>query len=45
VFTENNIRSVRPGHGLHPKFLKQIIGKRARVDLEYGDAISLEMIS
>lgn len=29
VFTEKNIRSVRPGFGLHPKFLKDILGKKS----------------
>jgi pseudaminic acid synthase len=34
LLTENNIRSIRPGFGLHPKYYKQIIGKKARVDIE-----------
>jgi len=36
-FTENNIRSVRPGYGMHPKYLKDILGKRAQKDYEFGD--------
>jgi pseudaminic acid synthase len=36
VFTEQNIRSIRPGYGLHPKYYKEVLGKRARVDLERG---------
>ena len=27
VITERNVRSVRPGFGLHPKYLKDIFGK------------------
>lgn len=37
VFTEKNVRSVRPGFGLHPKYLKDVIGKVAEIDLEKGD--------
>ena len=32
VFTEENIRSVRPGYGMHPKYLKEILGKKADRD-------------
>ena len=35
-FTEENIRSVRPGYGMHPKYLKDILGKTARKDYEFG---------
>lgn len=35
-FTKDNIRSVRPGFGLHPKYLKEILGKKATIDLELG---------
>ncbi len=36
VFTERNIRSIRPGYGMHPKSYKEVLGKRAKVDLERG---------
>jgi N-acetylneuraminate synthase len=36
VFTEENLRSIRPGHGLAPKYLKDILGARAACDLEQG---------
>jgi len=36
VFTAENVRIVRPGHGLAPKFLDLVLGKRAAVDLEPG---------
>lgn len=38
VFTEENIKSVRPGYGMHPKYLKDILGKTAEKDYEFGDA-------
>ena len=44
LFTEKNIRSVRPGFGLHPKHLSRILGKRAAKDLEKGTALSWEMV-
>lgn len=30
VFTQENIRSVRPGYGMHPKYLNDILGKKAQ---------------
>ena len=38
-FSNENIRSVRPGFGLHPKYLKAVLGKRAVRDLEPGDRL------
>lgn len=37
VFTEENIRSVRPGYGMHPKYLKDILGKIANKNYKLGD--------
>lgn len=37
--SEENIRSVRPGYGLHPKYLKKILGKHAKIDLSMGDRL------
>jgi len=34
VFTEENVRSIRPGYGLHPKYLRNILGKRATQDIK-----------
>ena len=42
--TEKNVRSVRPGYGLHPKFLKEVLGKRANKDLEKGERFIWEML-
>jgi pseudaminic acid synthase len=44
VLTEKNIRSIRPGHGLAPKYLKEILGKKANCNLEKGTPLSLELI-
>jgi pseudaminic acid synthase len=44
VFTEENVRSIRPGYGLHPKHLKDVIGRRAKFDVEAGTPLSWDMI-
>lgn len=36
VITEINVRSIRPGYGLHPKYYKEIIGKIFRKEYEKG---------
>ncbi len=44
VFTEENIRSIRPGYGLPPKYLKEILGKCAPQDIKRGVALSWELL-
>ncbi len=44
IITEENVRSVRPGFGLHPKHLNAILGKKFRVDATKGDRMRLEMV-
>lgn len=44
TFTEENVRSIRPGFGLHPKHLKDILGKKAVQDLELGERFSLDFV-
>ncbi|MBQ3601536.1 MAG: pseudaminic acid synthase [Lachnospiraceae bacterium] len=39
IFTEKNVRSVRPGAGLHTKYYEEIIGKRATKDLYYAEPL------
>lgn len=41
LVTAEHIKSIRPGFGLHPKYLQQILGKRANRNLEIGDRIDL----
>jgi len=43
-FTQDNIRSVRPGFGLAPKYLGKVLGKRAKSDLKRGTPLSREHI-
>ena len=44
VVTEKNVRSVRPGFGMHPKYLEELIGKRFYCDCRKGERFSFEMI-
>ena len=38
-FTEDNIKSIRPGYGMHPKHLKDILGKVAQKDYEFASKL------
>jgi pseudaminic acid synthase len=40
IITDDDVRSVRPGYGLPPKFLPRVIGSRARIDIEKHKPIS-----
>lgn len=42
-FTEGNIRSIRPGHGLHTRYLKEITGKVAIRDIKRGTPLTWEL--
>ncbi len=44
IFTNENIRSVRPGYGLHPKYLYEIIGKKATQDIEFATPLDWKHI-
>ncbi len=44
VFSEENIKSIRPGFGLEPKYVKDIVGKKARFDLKKGTPASWDLI-
>lgn len=38
-FTLDNLKSVRPGLSLHPKYLKVILGKKSLKNFKIGDRI------
>ena len=44
MFTKQNVRSVRPGYGLHPKYFDEIVGRRASRDLKRGEPLDRTMI-
>ena len=44
ILTEENVRSVRPGYGLHPKYLKEILGKCASEDIAFATPLCLKLV-
>lgn len=44
VFSEDNVKSVRPGYGLHTKYWGDILGKKAKCDLNKGTAMRWEYV-
>lgn len=42
--TNENVRSIRPGYGMHPKYFKGILGKKFRKDAERGTPLEWGMI-
>lgn len=45
VITTKNIRSIRPGNGMHPKHLNEVLGKKAKTDLVKGTPLSWDIIN
>jgi pseudaminic acid synthase len=44
LFTKENLRSIRPGYGLPPKCINQIIGKRAVINIQKGTPLNWNLI-
>ena len=44
VLTKENVRSIRPGFGLPPKYIDLVLGKRVNRDISYGEALQWNMI-
>lgn len=44
TFTEKNIRSIRPAHGLHPRYLIEVLGRKASREVFSGTPLKWEMI-
>lgn len=43
-FTKENIRVIRPGDGMKPKFFEKVLGKKAKQDLKRGTPLSWEIL-
>ncbi len=44
LFTAQNVRSVRPSDGLHPRHLREVLGRRAACDIEMGTPLNWTMV-
>jgi len=44
TFTEANVRPIRPGYGLHTRYLGEVLGKRAVRDIERGTPLSWDLV-
>ena len=44
TFTEENVRSIRPGYGLHPKFLKEVLGMKTKIKIDKGTPYTFDFI-
>jgi len=44
TFTAENVRSIRPAHGLHPRYYEEILGRRAKADIEAGTPLGWDLI-
>jgi N-acetylneuraminate synthase len=45
IFSEDNVRSIRPGHGLAPKYLNDVLGRQAALDIKCGTPLVWNLIT
>ncbi len=45
LFTKQNVRSIRPSDGLHPRHLNEVLGKRAACDVERGTPLGWALVA
>ena len=45
AFSPENLRSIRPGHGLHTRHYEDILGRTATVDITRGTPLSWDIVS
>jgi pseudaminic acid synthase len=45
VLTEKNVRSVRPNYGMHTKYLKEVLGKKANCDIVKGTPLQKDLFT
>ena len=45
TLTERNVRAIRPGYGLAPKFYEQVLGKKAKKDIARGTPLAQDLIN
>lgn len=44
IFTKANLRSIRPGYGMHTRYYEELLGKKASVDIEMGTPMSWDFV-
>ena len=44
-FTPENVRSIWPGHGLSPKCIDEVVGRRAACDVSRGTPLTWELVA
>ncbi|MBF9032824.1 pseudaminic acid synthase [Rhodobacterales bacterium HKCCE2091] len=44
TFTRDNTRSIRPGHGLPPRYLDAVLGRSAARDIAFGEPLAADMV-
>lgn len=44
VISESDIRRVRPGFGLAPKYFDWVVGQKVNTDVDFGDAVTLDTL-
>ncbi len=44
IISQDNVKSIRPGYGLAPKYYEQILGKKAKENLQKGTPLSIELV-
>lgn len=45
VITDQHVRSIRPGYGMHPKFLPDVLGKKVKRDIKRGEPLLPEDVA
>ena len=45
IFSEENVRSIRPGHGLPPKYINEVLGRRSTRDIMRGTPLTADLLS
>lgn len=44
ILTENNLRSIRPGYGLPPKYYEELLGRKVIKDIKKGTSVNFDFI-
>jgi pseudaminic acid synthase len=44
MITEKNVRSIRPGFGMHPKHYNEILGQKVKADIVKGERFDLDFV-